>query len=128
MEWENVPDDISEYVGFVYCITNLTNGKKYIGKKNFWRTKKLPPLKGKKNKRHSKVETDWRQYYGSCNKLLKDVEELGEDNFKREIIECHTCKFDLAYAEAQHQFDLRVLFSNDYYNEIINIRLRKRKD
>ena len=36
-------------VGFVYLITNLTNNRKYIGKKlaSFRKTK--PPLKGRKN-------------------------------------------------------------------------------
>ena len=43
-------DMIGDYVGFVYQITNLQNDKKYIGKKWFWSTKKLPPLKGKKRK------------------------------------------------------------------------------
>ena len=30
---ENIPEGM---VGFVYCITNLSNNKKYIGKKNFY--------------------------------------------------------------------------------------------
>ena len=54
-------EDIPEgYIGFVYLITNLTTGQKYIGKKlaQFKRTK--PPLKGKKLKRRSTVESDWR--------------------------------------------------------------------
>ena len=64
-------------VGFVYLITNLTNNRKYIGKKlaQFKRTK--PPLKGRKNKRRSTVESDWREYYGSSDELSADVAELG---------------------------------------------------
>ena len=58
-------DMISDNVGFVYQITNLQNGKKYIGKKWFWSTKKLPPLKGKKRKRTVKKESDWMKYFGS---------------------------------------------------------------
>ena len=73
-------------VGFVYLITNLTNNRKYIGKKlaQFKRTK--PPLKGRKNKRRSTVESDWREYYGSSDELSADVAELGPQSFKREIL------------------------------------------
>ncbi len=66
MQWTyqgKIVEEISEeYIGFVYLITNLTNGKKYIGKKlaKFKVTKK--PLKGKKNKRRSTKESDWRTY------------------------------------------------------------------
>ena len=69
-------DMIGDYVGFVYLITNLDNDKKYIGKKWFWSTKKLPPLKGKKRKRTVKKESDWMKYFGSSEevKLLVGLE------------------------------------------------------
>jgi hypothetical protein len=51
--------DIGDYTGFVYQIHNLTNDKKYIGKKEFYKVIKRPPLKGKKNKRKATVFTDW---------------------------------------------------------------------
>ena len=38
-EYDKQPDD---YQGFVYVITELSTGKKYIGKKNFWRPHTLP--------------------------------------------------------------------------------------
>ena len=67
-------------------ITNTTTGQKYIGKKlaKFKTTK--PPLKGKKNKRRGTKESDWRDYWGSSDKLQADVEELGADKFTREIL------------------------------------------
>ena len=98
-EWKGVPSDIKPFHGFVYCITNKIDGRKYIGKKFFWRTKKLPPLKGRKNKRHVQVESDWRDYWGSCPALLRDIEALGKENFEREIIQVCDSKFDCAYRE-----------------------------
>ena len=99
----------------------------YIGKKNFWKTKKLKPLKGRKNKRHFKVETDWRTYTGSCDKLNEDIEKFGLENFERKILRCYTCKWDLNYAEAELQFHLGVLLDDYYYNGIIQVRLGKKK-
>jgi len=126
-EWLNIPEDLEPYQGFVYCITNLTNDKKYIGKKFFWRDKKLKPLKGKKNKRHFRVETDWRNYWGSCTSLIEDIKILGKDKFKREMLGFCPNKFDCAYFELKEQMNRNVLFDNNYYNEIINVRLRKRQ-
>jgi hypothetical protein len=37
---EFTSEDIKNYVGFVYLITNQTNGKQYIGKKLFWAIKR----------------------------------------------------------------------------------------
>ena len=38
--------DIGDWYGFVYRITNLTNGMDYIGRKYFKTVRKLNPLKG----------------------------------------------------------------------------------
>jgi len=117
---EEIPEGI---IGFVYLITNITNNKKYIGKKlaQFKVTK--PPLKGKKNKRRSTKESDWRTYWGSSDNLLADVAALGEDKFTREIIHYCPSRGILSYLEAKEQFDRRVLETDDYYNGIINVRV-----
>ena len=109
--------------GFVYLITNLTNNKKYIGKKlaRFKVTK--PPLKGRKNKRRSTKESDWRTYWGSSDYLNADVLELGEENFTREILHYCDSRGALSYLEAKEQFDREVLLTDEYYNGIINVRV-----
>ena len=69
------------YVGFVYVITDKSNGKMYVGKKGFWSKKTLPPLKGKTRKRRSLVESDWQKYYGSSEMVKELLENYGEENF-----------------------------------------------
>jgi len=113
--------------GFVYLITNLTNERKYVGKKlaRFKVTK--PPLKGKKNKRRSTKESDWRDYWGSSEHLIADVERLGEENFTREILHYCQSRGMLSYLEAKEQFDREVLLTDEYYNGIINVRVGSSK-
>jgi hypothetical protein len=116
----SIPD---EYEGFVYLITNLTDNRKYVGKKlaKFKTTK--PPLKGKKNKRRGYKESDWQTYWGSSDKLNEDVEKLGQDNFTREILYFCKSRAEMSYIEAREQFDRRVLETDEYYNGIINVRV-----
>lgn len=109
--------------GFIYIITNLTNNKKYIGKKQILTKRKSPPLKGKKNKRCKIVETDWKTYTSSSNEVNQDIETHGKDNFTFEIIRFCFSKFELAYFEAKLQFDNNVLLSENFYNGIINCRI-----
>ena len=117
---DELPEDCE---AFVYLITNITDNRKYVGKKlaKFKTTK--PPLKGRKNKRRGTKETDWRDYWGSSDNLLRDVEELGTNKFTREIL--HYCKSRglASYLEAKEQFDRRVLETDEYYNGIINVRV-----
>lgn len=109
--------------GFVYLITNTTNDKKYIGKKNAKATKTRPPLKGKKRKRRTTVESDWRDYWGSSDNLLNDIEALGKEKFTREILHMCPSRGIASYLEAREQFERRVLESDEYYNGIINVRI-----
>ena len=131
MEWlyHNVPvkELPEDCVGFVYEITNMANGRKYIGKKlaQFKVTKK--PLKGKKNKRRSTKESDWRDYWGSSDTLNAAVENLGPQNFTREILYYCTGRGEMSYLEAREQFERKVLETDEYYNGIINVRVGSSK-
>jgi hypothetical protein len=120
---EEVTELPEKVVGFVYLITNLTNDRKYIGKKLAQFKKTKPPLKGRKNKRRSSVESDWRTYYGSSDDLNEDVEKLGTENFKREILYYCYSKSELSYVEAREQFKYKVLESDDWYNGHIRVRV-----
>lgn len=127
LEWQYNKDIFTEELigdnyGFVYIITNLTNNKKYIGKKFFY-SLKTKQVKGKKKR--FKVSSDWQTYYGSNTELQNDVKVLGETNFTREII--HLCKSKgvCGYLEAKEQFIRNVLETDDYYNTWIMVRVRK---
>jgi hypothetical protein len=115
-------DMIGDNYGFVYCITNLSNGKKYIGKKFFYsmRTKQI---KGKKKK--YKANSDWQTYYGSNDILKQDVLLLGKDNFTREILHLCRSKGECGYLEAKEQFIRCVIETDNYYNSWIMCRIRK---
>ena len=121
-----LPDDC---VGFVYLITNLTNDRKYIGKKlsKFSKTSyKTVTLKNgtkKKKKIKSKIDSDWLEYYGSSIELNKDVELLGKDSFLREILFFCKSKAECSYIEAREQFTRKVLESDDFYNGQISVRV-----
>ena len=119
-EVEELPQDV---VGFVYIITNTKNDRQYIGKKLAKFSRSRPPLKGKKNKRRTKVESDWRDYYGSSDELNEDIAQLGKDNFKREILFYCYSKSELSYIEAREQFNYKVLESDKYYNGHIRVRV-----
>lgn len=114
------------YVGFVYEITDTTNGKKYIGKKNLLSVRRLKPLKGKKRKRIVKKQSDWQDYYGSSEAVKLLVEENGKDFFKREILILCRSKGMMSYEEARLQFEKRVLFDDKYYNEFIGCKIHSK--
>ena len=113
----------NDLYGFVYCITNRATNRKYVGKKFFWKAKTLPITKKRKRRQRLKVESDWKDYWGSNKHLQKDVEEMGKDMFHREILHLCKTKGECAYYETKEQFDREVLLTEQYYNGIINCRI-----
>lgn len=125
--WTTTLDVPEDAYGFIYLITNLVSDKKYVGKKQMVSKRRKPPLKGKTRKRICIVESDWKTYISSSNNLVADIEKLGKDKFKFEILRFCENKSQMAYYEAKEQFDREVLLKEEYYNGIINLRLGKVK-
>lgn len=128
-EFTDIPKNI---VGYVYLITNLKTGQKYIGKKNFFFVKtkyKMVTQKNgiKKRKRiKENIDSDWQDYFGSNKQLKLDVEKLGVEHFKREILYLCENKAEMTYYEAHEQFERKVLLSDEYYNDWIMCRVTKK--
>ena len=125
---EQLPVDCA---GFVYEITNMINGRKYIGKKvaNFYKTttKTVILKNGTKKKRKVKVvkPSDWENYWGSSKELTADIELYGKHNFKREILHFCPTRAMCSYLEAKEQFIAGALESKRYYNGHIQVRVHK---
>ena len=93
-----VPDP--DKFGFVYIITNLHNGKAYIGCKQY----KVKAKFGDK-------ESNWKVYTGSSKWLNEDIEKIGKKHFKFEIIAEYKNKRSLRYYELYYQMKYNVLAS-----------------
>ena len=113
-------NDINDFFGFVYRITNLTTGKQYIGRKYF--TQRRKPRGGK---RKVTSESDWKRYYGSSKELKDDVKKFGRSIFRREIISLHKTLGKVNYEETKQLFVNNVLMESlddgtpAYYNSNI---------
>jgi hypothetical protein len=118
-----IVEDIGNYIGFVYIITNLRTERKYIGKKNFYFSK-TKQLKGKKKK--YKVESDWKDYFGSNEELNHHVNIFGQDQFRREILRFCSSKGEMSYFESKYQFQNDVLESDQWYNSWISCKIHKK--
>ena len=123
---EQLPEDC---VGFVYIITNTISGRMYVGKKlarfKTTRYKMHTQKNGKKvrKKIRGAVASDWQEYYGSSDQLNRDVESIGRDQFRREILYYCRSKAECNYIEAREQFSRKVLESAQYYNGHIRVRV-----
>ena len=118
-EINEIPDG---YQGFVYLIT-LKDGKKYVGKKNFYfiKTRQV----NKKKKKYN-AESDWKEYYGSSDYVNELVEEHGKDTVKREIIHLCKTKSEMGYLETYEIFVRHALLKDEYLNGWVSVRINKR--
>lgn len=130
--------DISDFpentYGFIYIITHLPSGKKYLGKKNlfFERNKKLgkkellqlkEERKGQKGRLPSKkkviTESDWKTYYGSSSEIKELINTSTPEDFRREIIRLVSSKKLLTYYETKYLFKYNVLLNDNFLNSNI---------
>ena len=120
-------DDIGDFFGYVYLITNKSTGKKYIGRKYF-----VQKRKPKGGKRRVTSESDWKKYYGSFPELKADISRYGKDNFSREILSLHETLGKVNYEETKQLFLNNVLMESlddgtpMYYNSNILGRYMKK--
>ena len=110
--------------GFVYRITNLESGRKYIGRKYLTSTTKKPLAKlqktlGKKRRTSVTKESNWREYTGSNKPLNEDIKKLGKDKFKFEILFFGETAAHVNYMEMYCQYKDHVILTDEYYNEAI---------
>ena len=114
-------ENINDYFGFVYRITNLLTGKAYIGRKYFYQLRK--PRGGG---RRVKSESNWKKYYGSSDELNEERRASGSNAFfKREILSLHKTKGRVNFEETRQLFLHSVLTealedgTPEYYNSNI---------
>ena len=105
-------EDIEDYFGFCYLLTDLENGKMYIGRKYFHKNRKK---KGQRKRVRS--ESDWKTYYSSSKKVQHLVQEFGGARFKREILGLWKKKGQVNYNETKLLFNHNVLEAVNHHGE-----------
>jgi len=121
-DWIGIEKIKEKDFGFIYMITEISSGKKYIGKKNLEQVRtKL--IGGKKRKVRS--ESDWRKYFSS-NDYLKKKSKVQCDDLRREILFTCKSKGELNYMETRELFKHNVLENDMWFNENIASRYFKK--
>jgi len=117
--------------GFIYIVTHIPTGKKYIGKKQLYHSSKVklgkkellavPKIQGRPQKFKQVVkESDWQKYYGSNETIKQLIKEGKQEEFTREIIQLVYNKKMLSYFETKFQFINEVLeHPNEWFNDHI---------
>ena len=119
---EFTEDMIGDSFGYVYEITNNTNGRKYVGKKFFTRAG-TKQIKGKKKK--VRLSSGWANYWSSSEELKADVKKLGEENFTRKILYLCKSRSECSYRETKEIFIRDALLSENFYNSWVSCKIHK---
>ena len=109
------------YFGFVYIITNLKSDKKYIGRKYFGTTRRTKVV-GKKRRKVTRKDSNWREYTGSSIELNKDINTIGKLHFRFEILILGNTKGQVNYLEENLHHRFHVASNDIYYNDCIGPR------
>tara|TARA_R100000664_G_C2699106_1_gene100140 strand:+ start:264 stop:704 length:441 start_codon:yes stop_codon:yes gene_type:complete len=109
------------YFGFVYLITNLKTGRKYIGRKYFGTTRRVK-VAGKKRRKVIRKDSNWKDYTGSSKELNQDIQTLGMWQFRFEILILGKTKGQVNYLEENIHHRFHVASSGEFYNDCIGPR------
>lgn len=115
-------EDVGNSYGFVYEIVNLTNNRRYIGKKFFTKAG-TRQIKGKKKK--VRLSSGWENYWSSSDELKEDVKKLGDENFTRTILYLCKSRSECSYRETKEIFIRDALLTDDYYNKWVSCKIHK---
>jgi len=118
---EELLESPEDYFGFVYLITNIKSGKKYIGRKYFGTTRRVK-VKGKKRRKVIRKDSNWKDYTGSSKSLNNDIKDLGKKNFRFEILIFGETKGQVNYLEENLHHRFHVSSKSEYYNDCIGPR------
>ena len=113
--------EVEDYYGFIYLIENLVNGRKYIGRKYLTKAG-YKTVKGKRKK--LRVESDWRDYYGSSTSLKEDIDLYGKDSFRRTILRLCKSRGECNYFETKYIFDNDAILDPKYYNSWVSCKIQ----
>jgi hypothetical protein len=100
--------NIEDWFGFIYRIVELPTGREYIGKKQFY-SNRTKIVKGRKNRKHYRKESDWKTYTSSSKELNASIILNGKENYKFLIVSLHKTKGSLHYKEVEMQISEDVL-------------------
>lgn len=109
--------------GFLYLITHLPTGRRYIGRK-LLTLAKTRVKKGKKIR--SRIDSGWRDYWSSSPDLIQMVEDEGKENFKREILVFAHTRGLLNYLEEKFLYEVGSMESDDWINRNIRAKIFKK--
>ena len=122
--------------GFIYEVTHLPTGRKYLGKKQLISVqnkplgkKELALLTDKRASKKKKVikESDWKTYYGSNPEIKQLIKEGKQSEFSREILIFVSSKKLLTYYENKFLFINEVIEPHtNYINDNIEGRYFKK--
>lgn len=113
------------FIGFTYLI-EFEDGKRYIGKKNFFSKRKrnfgkkeIAALKDKRLKKYEYVikESNWKEYVSSNKEVIDRIKN--GDKYTKHIVDFGRTNKHLSYLETDALFRNHVLWDSSYYNDNI---------
>ena len=119
---EDIPVEFKNSIGFIYIITQLSTGRRYIGRKLLTKasTKTTKGIKKKIRK-----DSDWIEYWSSSPKIKAWIDESGTDDFSKEILIFVSSKSELMYAEEYYLYKTNALLSDMWLNDNIRAKIMR---